>query len=102
MAIDTNSPGPRVISSKQTSPHFFAPLSASEISQSAELINAAWPQGTDLQFKVITLEEPPKKDVVPLLEAENNGETFAPLDRKAMIIYYIRNTVCYRVLFIMV
>ena len=73
--------------------HPLNPLSASEISVSAELIKSVWPAHTDLRFKAITLEEPPKRDLVPYLEAEHHGVSLPPIPRKSFVAYYIRNTV---------
>lgn len=92
-SIDIQPPVSTFKSSKASSVHPFAPLSSSEIKRAAELIRGEWPSATEFQFKVIMLEEPPKADVIPVLEVEARGETFAPLDRMAFINYYIRNTV---------
>lgn len=74
--------------------HPLAPLSASEITASASIIRASWPAHTDLHFKVITLQEPPKAEVLRYLEAEHAGESRPDVTRKAFLNYYIRNTVC--------
>lgn len=81
------------IATKQSTPHFFAPLSASEIKATATIIKEQWPSGTDVHFKCITLQEPPKADLVPLLDLEQDGQTFTSPSRKAFVNYYIRNTV---------
>ncbi|KAB8346143.1 hypothetical protein FH972_023189 [Carpinus fangiana] len=77
---------------KTAATHPFAPLSADEIAYTASLVQAQWPEGTDLHFKTITLEEPLKAEVLPLLEKEHNGETFTAPARKAFACYFIRNT----------
>lgn len=77
---------------KASAPHPFAPLSGDEIKNSANLLRAQWPFSTDIQFKAITLEEPSKHEVVPLLEKERRGEAFAALDRRAFVSYQIRKT----------
>jgi len=81
-----------VRTSKQSSSHPFSPLSGDEIRSAAGLLQKEWPEGTDLHFKSITLEEPPKAEVIPYLEAEHNGFAVPSIDRKAMISYYIRKT----------
>lgn len=95
-SVDDVSPAPPIVPSKQASTHPFAPLSSAEINATAELIRGQWPAGTDLHFKTLTLQEPPKAEIVPLLEAENNGQTFTSPSRKAFVTYYIRKTVCRR------
>jgi len=79
-------------SSKQGSVHPFAPLSENELLNAGSLIRAEWPASTDLQFKVITLEEPPKAEVFPYLEAEHTGNAVPSIDRRALVVYYIRKT----------
>ena len=74
--------------------HPLSPLTASEITRSAELIRTLYPSETNLQFKAITLEEPEKAQLVPFLEAEHCGTNTPHIDRKAFVNYYIRNTVC--------
>lgn len=73
--------------------HPIGPLTAQEIAQSAALLRAFWPANTNLQFKTITLLEPPKAQLLPYLVAERAGQTPAPIERKSFLIYYIRNTV---------
>ena len=73
--------------------HPLGPLSAAEIQRSAALVRAAWPEGTAFQFKVITLLEPSKADLVPWLVAERAGSTRAAIDRRAFVVYYLKNTV---------
>lgn len=73
--------------------HPLGPLSGDEISQSSALIRAQWPEGTKFQFKILTLLEPPKTELVPYLAAEKAGETPKPIDRKSQVVYYLRNTV---------
>jgi primary-amine oxidase len=78
---------------KAVASHPLAPLSATEITSAAAIIKASWPAHTDLHFKVVTLEEPPKTEVVQYLEAEHNGTSRPSISRKAFLNYYIRNTV---------
>ncbi|KAJ9145330.1 Amine oxidase [Pleurostoma richardsiae] len=72
--------------------HPLGPLTGEEISQSSKLIKSQWPEGTLFQFKVITLQEPPKAELVPYLAAERAGEKPKDIDRKSFVVYYIKNT----------
>lgn len=76
-----------------SSVHPFAPVTKSEIENAAALVKAQWPQGTDLHFKAITLEEPLKAEMVKYLEAEFQGAQPQPIDRKVLVTYYLRMTV---------
>lgn len=76
--------------------HPLAPLEAAEITSAAAIIKASWPAHTDLHFKVVTLEEPPKAEVVKYLDAEHSGKPLPSISRKAFLNYYIRNTVRYQ------
>lgn len=78
---------------KAVTSHPLAPLSASEITTAASIIRASWPAHTDLHFKVVTLQEPPKAEVLRYLEAEHAGESRPAVSRKVFLNYYIRNTV---------
>ena len=78
---------------KQLPTHPLSPLTASEITRSAKLIKDLYPSNADFQFKVITLQEPEKAQLVPYLDAEHYGKKLPVLDRKAQVCYYIRNTV---------
>ena len=73
--------------------HPLAPLSAAELQSAASIIRASWPAHTDLHFKVVTLQEPPKTEVLNYLEAEHGSKPLPSVSRKAFINYYIRNTV---------
>lgn len=74
--------------------HPLAPLSSAELQTAASIIRASWPARTDLHFKVVTLQEPPKAEVLKYLEAEHGyGGSLPTVSRKAFINYYIRNTV---------
>ena len=73
--------------------HPLSPLYAEELKQAAALIRSIWPNDTDLKFKVITLQEPPKQELFHYLAAEHNGGLPSHLDRKAFASYYIRHTV---------
>jgi primary-amine oxidase len=74
-------------------PHPLCPLSASEITQTANLVRSVWPAQTDLRFKIITLLEPAKKEFIPFIDAEAGGQALPAIERKAFVAYYIRNTV---------
>lgn len=78
---------------KSVSSHPLAPLSASELQSAASIIRASWPARTDLHFKAVTLQEPPKTEVLKYLEVEHSGGSLPAISRKAFINYYIRNTV---------
>ncbi|KAF2807691.1 uncharacterized protein BDZ99DRAFT_446493 [Mytilinidion resinicola] len=92
MSTETVATAPAVFSAKQSVSHPLAPLNASEITAASGLIKASWPAHTDLQFKAVTLEEPPKSEVLPYLEAEHSGKPLPRVSRKAFVNYYIRNT----------
>lgn len=73
--------------------HPIGPLTASEINRSVSLLKASWPANTDFIFKAVTLLEPLKAELLPYLQAERSGSAPAKIDRKAFVLYYIRNTV---------
>ncbi|KAF7673292.1 copper methylamine oxidase precursor [Alternaria burnsii] len=72
--------------------HPLSALSASELRNAAAIIKASWPAHTDVHFKVVTLQEPPKAEVLKYLEAEHSGKPVPSISRKAFVNYYIRNT----------
>lgn len=78
---------------KQNVTHPLAPLTPSEIATTADLLRSVWPSNTDLRFKIITLDEPPKKQMIPYLEAVHSGSPLPYVPRKSFTSYYIRNTV---------
>lgn len=78
---------------KSVPSHPLGPLTADEISRSSALIRGQWPESTEFVFKILTLLEPPKVELVPYLEAEKAGETPKPIERKSQVVYYLRNTV---------
>ncbi len=78
---------------KLTAQHPLGPLTAAEISESSRLLRSVWPGNTNLQFKAITLLEPPKAELLPYLDAEHKGKPVPTLARKSFVVYYIRNTV---------
>ena len=83
-----------VTTSKHAAAHPICALGPEEITYTAELIRSVWPENTDLRFKTITIEEPPKAQLLPYFEAERAGKSLPHIDRKAFTAYYIRNTVC--------
>lgn len=93
MAATQQRVSPQARAPKHSAAHPLCPLTASEISNSAHLIKSLWPSNVNLLFKVITLEEPPKKHFVPYLDAEYAGRPLPRIDRKAFVAYYLRNTV---------
>lgn len=84
---------PKPSGTKYNAAHPVCALGPDEISYTAELIRSVWPEGTDLRFKTITLEEPPKAQLLPYFQAELAGKSLPQIDRKAFTAYYIRNTV---------
>ncbi|KXT11403.1 hypothetical protein AC579_226 [Pseudocercospora musae] len=88
-AVSTSLP---LRASKQSILHPQAPIDAREIQNTVALIQAQWPQGTDLHFKAITLNEPPKADMLPYLEADFAGDDLPHIDRKVFVTYYLRQT----------
>ena len=68
-AEHVTNPAPQ--STKSGPCHPLAPLSAAELQSAAAIIKASWPAQTDLHFKVVTLQEPPKVEVLQYLEAEH-------------------------------
>ncbi|KFX92647.1 hypothetical protein V490_05258 [Pseudogymnoascus sp. VKM F-3557] len=77
---------------KEVAQHPIGPLTASEITRAASILKASWPANTDFNFKAVTLLEPLKAELLPYLQAERSGSTPAKIDRKAFVLYYIRNT----------
>lgn len=73
--------------------HPLSSLSAAEIETAARLVKELAPGRTDWQFKAITLEEPPKKTLIPYLEAEHEGRNPPKIKRQAFVAYYLRTTV---------
>ncbi|KAM0718053.1 hypothetical protein Q7P37_006385 [Cladosporium fusiforme] len=92
MATNAESHSLPIRVAKNAATHPLAPLNADEIKQAVSFITGLWPANTDLHFKCITLQEPAKADVVPYIEATNNGQAPNKIDRKVMVNYYIRKT----------
>lgn len=76
--------------------HPLGPLTASEFVTTVNIIKKNWPTGTEFHFKVISLHEPNKTDVLRYLAADDLQKRTLRQDRKAFVSYYIKNTVCYR------
>ena len=93
MSTEQFSSSPAAAVRTQGPSHPLSPLTASEITTSAELIKGLYPSQTKVQFKAITLEEPEKAQLVPYLDAEHSGRPLPRIPRKAFVNYYIRNTV---------
>jgi len=100
MSTESINTTPAAFTTKQTASHPLAPLAALEITTAATLVKRRWLAHTDLHFKVITLEEPPKAEVITYLEAEHCGRPLPRISRRAFVNYYIRNTVCISVTFL--
>lgn len=92
MSLQVDTP-PAVVPQKQIASHCIAPLTGDEISHASGLVKALYPSNTSLQFKVVTLQEPPKAEVLLYLEAEHSNGPLPAIERKAWVNYYIRNTV---------
>ena len=93
MSLQVETSTPAAVPAKQTVAHPLAPLSGEEISAASQIIRGLWPDNTVLQFKVVTLEEPPKAQVLPYLEAEHAGSSLPSIERKVFVNYYLKNTV---------
>ncbi|KAL1973967.1 hypothetical protein VTN31DRAFT_5527 [Thermomyces dupontii] len=68
-------------------PHPFDPLSPEEISKAADIIRKAH-AGQKITFRVLTLAEPPKKLMIPFLEAEHQGRSAQPPARQAQVQFH--------------
>lgn len=84
---------PFVGGKKLTPQHPLGQLTAEEIKESSRLIATCWPTQTNIHFKIITLSEPKKSELVPFLAAEHSGQATPTIERRSLVIYYIRNTV---------
>ncbi|KAF2012117.1 hypothetical protein BU24DRAFT_425953 [Aaosphaeria arxii CBS 175.79] len=92
MSTEAIATSPAASTAKSVATHPLAPLSAQELTSAASIIKASWPAHTDLHFKVVTLEEPPKAEVLKYLDAEHQKTSLPSISRKAFVNYYIRNT----------
>jgi primary-amine oxidase len=77
----------------QAKSHPLGPLTAQEIVQTAGLIRGCWPDDIECHFKVVTLLEPAKSELLPYLVAERAGQDPGIIDRRAFVVYYFRGTV---------
>jgi primary-amine oxidase len=57
--------------------HPFDPITPDEIRQAVRLLRGSI-EGIQLRFKLIDVNEPIKKDVIPFLEAERLGQKLPP------------------------
>ncbi|KAF2123231.1 copper amine oxidase [Lophiotrema nucula] len=69
-------------------PHPLDPLSLDEIASVASVVRALTPNNEEI-FRVITLAEPPKKELTGYLDAEHARRTPRPLKRVAKVHAYI-------------
>lgn len=60
-----------------SAPHPFDPISAAEIRNATTILKASFPD-VKLRFKLIDVNEPIKKDVIPYIEAERLGNPLPP------------------------
>lgn len=74
-------------------PHPLSPITAAEITTSSKLLRSCYPPQIALQFKVITLQEPRKEEIIQYLDAEHKGTETTPIKRRSFVAYYIANTV---------
>lgn len=70
-----------------------APLSGEEIKKAYSILQHYVPEGTPLQIKVLTLQEPLKEDVLAYLEAKNHRQPVPTIERLALVSYYRKFTV---------
>ncbi|GES63435.1 copper amine oxidase [Aspergillus terreus] len=69
--------------------HPFDPLSPTEIAKSADIVRAHF-HGQSPVFRVITLKEPPKQEMIPFLEKEHLGQSPTPPPRTAHVQVILR------------
>lgn len=93
MSIDTASRPQSAQTVKRYACHPLSPLSSTEIKKTVEVVRGLWPTETRLQFKVVTLEEPEKAQMIPYLDAERSRTRLPHIERKGFVCYCIRNTV---------
>lgn len=93
MSTESNVTSLPLRTTKQSSVHPLASLSSDEIKNAVSLLKTQWPAKTDLHFKQVTVQEPPKAEAVPYIEAECRGQRLPHLDRKVFVTYYLRKTV---------
>lgn len=89
----TDKPTKNRCNASQAKFHPLGPLTAQEITQSAGLIRGCWPDDVECHFKVVTLFEPAKPELLLYLAAERAGQDPRSIDRRAFVVYYFRGTV---------
>ncbi|KAJ5717301.1 hypothetical protein N7488_002947 [Penicillium malachiteum] len=67
-------------------PHPFDPLSPAEISQAAHCVKDAFPND-DIAFRVVTLFEPAKAEMIPFLEAEHAKKPGVSPPRRTALVH---------------
>lgn len=72
--------------------HPLDPLNPVEITLAAAIIRSAYPPGSPIRFKAITLDEPSKALVLPYLDAEHEGLKLPAVPRTAYVLYVMVNT----------
>ncbi|KAJ2895710.1 Copper amine oxidase 1 [Zalerion maritima] len=68
----------------------FAPLSHDEIESAVKILKASQSPAASFQFKMVTLHEPAKTEVLAFLAASD--DTRPEIDRRAYMTYYLRGT----------
>ncbi|KAE8420195.1 copper amine oxidase [Aspergillus pseudocaelatus] len=71
--------------------HPLDPATPWEIQRATDLVKKAY-EGTELHFKAAGLEEPPKRILVPFLDAERNKHPLPLISRYISLIWYIKRT----------
>lgn len=94
MATESIAAPPPVKTETRSIVHPLAPINPDEIQHAVSILKAEWPADTDFQFKAVTLSEPAKAEAVPYFEAEFHGDEVPHIDRRILVTYYIRQTVC--------
>jgi primary-amine oxidase len=89
-ASKTTNRNGNVVSEGQVHP--LDPLTPAEITTASALLREAYPVGSPIHFKAVTLNEPPKKQVVAFLEAEHRGSPLPVVPRSAYVLYVMTNT----------
>ncbi|GFF39116.1 copper amine oxidase 1 [Aspergillus udagawae] len=72
-------------------PHPLDPLSPAEISVAVRHLNNAYPSDK-LVFRVVTLLEPPKAQMIPYLEAERSGKRDVTAPKRSAFVQFYKNT----------
>lgn len=70
-------------------PHPFDPITPAEVRLAVKILEASFP-GVNLRYKVIDVQEPSKKDVVPYLEAERLGISLPRKPARILMAYLHR------------